>query len=352
VNKDIGLGIIGLGMGSGNLKLNEREDSRFKVRGICSARSKEKARSILEKWNVNFYTNDYKELVKRKDIDVVGVYSPNNLHAIHCEAALKAGKHVVCTKPLTENLEDAIQLVNLVKKTGLKFLVGQTLRFEPQTTALRRFYDDGEIGEIIFAEAHYIHDSRTVFKATPWRETQKLNPIYGGMCHPIDGLRWFLGDIDEVHAYSAVGGVTIYADPPEMNNFIINIKFKNGVIARALGLFDLVEPPEPMMKLSVFGRKGSGISTHTDNKGGSLDFVYDKVEHKPVSHMEFPPEPGIDIYGHTKTIGRYMDHFEDCIINDKEPSPNVIDGAKTISAGNAAYKSIKNGKAEKVFNEF
>ena len=349
MSKDIGIGVIGLGMGATMFPLNEKEDSKFEVRGICGLISEEKAKDIMEKWNIKFFTSEYKELIKRKDIDVVGVYSPDFLHGIHCKAALEAGKHVVCTKPLTDNLKEAIELVNLVKKTGLKFLVGQTLRYDPQIATLRKFYDDGDIGRIIFAEAHYIHDMRPVFDFTPWRLEHPQDLMFGGTCHPIDTLRWFLGDVDELHAFGKKGEMSPY---PIIDNYILNLKFKNGAIARALGLYGVVEPPEPMMKLSIFGDKGSGVATYTDKKGGSFDFIYDKIEYKPIAHMEFPPEPGIDVYGHTKTVGRYMKHFEDCLIDDKEPSPSVIDGAKTISAGDAAWKSIKTGKVVKVFNEF
>ncbi len=80
--------------------------------------------------------------------------------------------------------------------------------------------------------------------------------------------------------------------------------------------------------------------------------VWDRTDFRPTATMPFPAERGIDVYGHTNAIVRYMTHLEDCIVNNKEPSPSVLDGAKTISAGSAAWQSIKEGRAVKVFSEF
>lgn len=59
--------------------------------------------------------------------------------------------------------------------------------------------DDGDLDEIIMAEAHYVHDLRDVADFTPWRVEAPQDLMFGGACHPIDVLRWFLGDINEVH---------------------------------------------------------------------------------------------------------------------------------------------------------
>jgi predicted dehydrogenase len=265
-------------------------------------------------------------------------------------AALKAGKHVLCTKPLTNNLDHARELVGLVRKTGLKFLVGQTMRYDPQMTAAKRFFDDGEIGNVIFAEAHYVHDLRPVFEMTPWRLKQPQDFMYGGVCHPVDILRWFMGDIDDLHAFGGKGPLT--PEYPLKDNFVLNVRFKNGAIGRILGLYGVIEPAEPMMKLSLYGTKMNVVATYSDNLGGQVKTIWDKIDFKPTSTMTFPVERGLDVYGHTNAMVRYMKHLEDCILNNKEPSPSVLDGAKTISAGAAAWQSIKEGTVVKVFNEF
>lgn len=347
--KEIGVGVIGLGMGSGMFALNQSAASRMEVRAICSLHA-DKAQGLAGQWNIPFWTTDYCELIARPDIDVVAIYSPDHLHHEHAMAALQAGKHVLCTKPMTNNLDDARDLVNMVRRTGLKFLVGQTMRYDPQMVAAKRFYDDGDLGSILFAEAHYLHDIRPIFEMTPWRLNAPQDLMFGGVCHPVDVLRWFLGDIDELHAFGSKGDL----EPrfPLMDNFSLNVKFRNGTIGRVLGLYGVIEPSEPMMKLVLYGTKMTVTATFSDNLGGQLKLVWDKIEYRPTSTMTFPAEHGIDVYGHTKSILRYMAHLEDCIVQDREPSPSVLDGAKTVSAGAAAWQSIHEDRVVKVFNEF
>src|SRR5688572_29925742 len=166
VKKDIGLGIIGIGMGANVLPINQNPLSRLEVRGLCS-QTESRTQTLAEAWKIPFWTNDYQKLIARDDIQVICIYSPDHLHAEHASAALAAGKHVICTKPMCTQLEDALKLVRLVHETGLKFLVGQTMRFDPEFSSAKQLFDEGDLGEIIFAEAHYVHDARTFFPLTP-----------------------------------------------------------------------------------------------------------------------------------------------------------------------------------------
>ena len=158
----IGLGVIG--MNPTNMGQLQRYSRMCLISNTNSGRYAPKGRMCWEDYaaqiGVGFWTTDYQALVSRNDIDVVAVYSPDHLHAEHCAAAIEAGKHVICTKPMVTNLEDAKRLVGLVREKGVKFLVGQTMRFDLQFQTMRRFFDDGELGEIMAADAYYVHDMR------------------------------------------------------------------------------------------------------------------------------------------------------------------------------------------------
>jgi len=346
--KDIGVGVIGIGMGSTLLLINNEPESRLVVRGLCS-RTAERVRALAEEWEIPFWTTDYGELVAREDIDIIGVYSPDHLHAEHCIAALEAGKHVICTKPMVTSVDDAAKLVDLVDRTGLKFLVGQTMRFDPEFAGAKRMLDDGDLGEIIFAEGHYVHDLRTFAPATPWRLTAPQDLMYGGASHPIDMLRWFLGDISEVHCYSNRSGLT--PEYPLDENFLINLRFDSGPIGRVLAAFGCVHPPMPMMGLGLYGTEGSLIADFTDKEGGNIKIVYDKLETLPAGVFPFPAETE-GAYGHGLTVMRYMRHFEDCLLNDREPVPGVRDGAKSVAVCSAAWESARTGKVIKPRQDF
>jgi len=335
--KNIGVGVIGLGMGSSMLGINTQEDSHLEVRALCDANF-DRLKAVAERHKIEYVTEDYQELVRRDDIQIVGVYSPDHLHGEHAIAALKAGKHVICTKPMVTTIEHCEAIVELTDKTGLKFLVGQTCRFVPHFMAAHELYESGELGELLFAETHYVHDMRLVFNNTPWRYQAPQDFMFGGGCHPIDLIRWFMGDVEEVFVYAQTSGMDKRYPADKHDNFLINLKFKNGKIGRILAVYGLVEPPMPSLGLSVFGTLGSVANERV---------IFDRSTGKEPQNLRASSESG-----HLSEVVRYMKHFEDCIENDKKPLIDARDGAKVIATGVAAWESIQTGLPVKVRNEF
>jgi predicted dehydrogenase len=348
VAKEIGIGVIGIGMGLTLAAINRDPGSRLEVRGLCATRPDRLAAAARD-WGIGFTTTDYRDLIARPDVDVIGVYSPDHLHAEHALAALRAGKHVVCTKPMVTSVEDAAEVVGLVDRTGLKFLVGQTMRFDPPFATAKRMVDDGDLGAIAWAEAHYVHDLRHVLPLTPWRLSAPQDLIYGGASHPIDLLRWFFGDVETVHGLGSKGRTM--PDYPLLDNYLLNLRFGSGLIARVLGSYGVVHPPMPMMGLGVYGDRGSLRADFTDRHAGHVQYVLDKVETLPTAELTFEPERE-GAYGHGGTVVRYLRHFEDCLVHDREPSPGAREGARTVATCAAAWESIQTGRLVSVRNDF
>jgi len=349
---DIGLGIIGMGranMASTFTLLEQEPDLRYRIRAICARRAEELERTA-QQFGVPFWTTDFRELVCRDDIDVVCVFSPDHLHAEHCIAALEQGKHVVCTKPMVTRLEDARKLVALVREENVKFLVGQTMRFDRQFLTAKKMHDDGDLGDLIALESHYVHDLRPVFGITPWRLTAPQDFMFGGCVHSIDIIRAFGGDIETVHALSIKGNLT--EEYPLADNFFLNVRFTSGVIGRVSGLYGIVHPPMPMMGFGVYGTKGSLQAEFTDNEPGEIRVVLDKFPAQEPMTMAFEPERDLSAYGHGATVIRYMRHFQDCLDHDQEPSPSVLDGAKSVAVGVAAWESVEIGQGVQVCGDF
>lgn len=343
MDKSIGIGLIGIGMGRDLLYLNSDPESRFQVRSICSATAS-KVEALAKESGIPFWTTDHKRLMERDDIDVVAVFSPDHLHAQHCIDALKADKHVIVTKPMVTNLDDAIEITRLAEKRNLKFLVGETCRWYTSFLDLRKLYDDGDLGDVIFAEAHYVHEIKDYFQKTSWRLTAPQDFMYGGVCHPLDSLVWFFGDVDEVHCYANKGNLSPY---PIEDNFTLNVKFRNGVIARVLGAYGVIQPPYPMMGLTIYGSKGTASATFEDFGPTQLKFVLDKFIQNEPATVNYPADL-TGAYGQGDAVKRYMEHFQDCIINDRPTLEDAREGTKTIAALSAAWESAKTAKSVKV----
>jgi predicted dehydrogenase len=346
--KRFGVGVIGIGMGLTLAAVNRDPQSQLEVRGLC-ATQRDRLEAAAREYDVDFVTTDYRALLARPDIDVIGVFSPDHLHYEQARAALEAGKHVVCTKPMVTRVEDAAELVRLVDRTGLKFLVGQTMRFDPPFAAAKRMVEDGDLGQITWAEAHYVHDLRHVLPHTPWRLTAPQDLMYGGVSHPVDLLRWFFGNVRTVYALGRKGRIML--DYPLLDNFLLTLQFEDGLIARVLGAYGVVHPPMPMMGLGLYGDRGSLQADFSDQQGGSVRYVLDKVETLPVATLTFDPERE-GAYGHGQTVLRYLRHFEDCLLHDQPPSPGVREGARSVATCAAAWESIKTGAVAVVRNDF
>jgi predicted dehydrogenase len=348
----IRLGVIGMGpnnMASTLALLRDEPDLRFRMTAICGL-PQETMGQCAREFEVPFWTTDYRELVARDDVDVVCVFSPDALHAEHSLAALEHGKHVVCTKPMVTRLEDAQSLVRLVRQRGVKFLVGQTMRFDRQFLHARQLFDRGELGELIAVESHYVHDVRPVFRLTPWRLTMPQDFMFGGCMHGIDVIRAFASDIRRVHAVARKSNLT--PEYPLADNFFLNVEFASGVIGRVSGLYGIVHPPMPMMQFGIYGTKGSLQAEFTDNQPGEIRVVLDRTEgHRP-SVLRFEAERDRSAYGHGATVIRYMRHFQECLDRDLDPSPGVVDGAKSLATGVAAWESIRTGRVADVCNDF
>ena len=349
------MGVIGLGMGINMLPVNRRDDIPIQVTQICGVASqKEMMADLQTKYGLDRCTDNYMEMIEDKSLDIIGVFSPDPLHFEHAKAALEAGKHVVCTKPMVVSLDQSKELVRLVDEKGVKFMVGQTMRYEAQFNALHTMYASGDLGDVFMGDAHYVHDMRSLFIDTPWRGDMPQDLIYGGLAHPVDAMRWFFGDVEEVHALGCETDLLVsrtgkpYGD---MANYMVNLKFKNGVIARAFGAYGIVHPPMPMMGIKLFGTKGSAEAEFSDFLGGKVKAVFDKYEIKSEFDSTYPPET-MGAFGHGRTALRYLEHFGKSLVNDTEPQPSVREGAKTVATCSAAYESMKTGKIVKVFNEF
>jgi predicted dehydrogenase len=358
MKKDIGIGVIGLFMGRNMLYVNQHESFASEVRAICDIQP-DRLRENQEEFKVPFATTDWREVVHRKDIDIVGIFSPDHLHFEMIKESLEAGKHIICTKPMVVSLEEAQETVRLVRKYDRKFLVGQTRRFVKHHQEAKKLYDSGKIGNPLFAEANYVHgDIWTVFDRGAWRYEVPQDIIYGGACHPIDHLRWYFGDVNEVFAYGAPSFVDLRHPQDKEMNFLINMKFKSGLMARVLQAVGIHVPPGghtgdimPMEGFSVFGTFGTIVNYHA---------VYrEEGRHDaPRQEIQFSRDEAVDDFdgkeysGHLASVLKYVREMEDCLQNNKTPSINEVEAGKCIAVCSAVWESIHSGKPIKVFNEF
>lgn len=157
----------------------------------------EKAEEAAKKFgaeDANVY-EDYKKLLEDKTIDVIHVCTPNKSHSEIAVAALEAGKHVMCEKPMAKTADGARKMVEAAKRTGKKLSIGYQNRYRADSQYLKKLCEDGELGEIYFAKAHAIRR-----RAVPtWgvflnEEEQGGGPLIDIGTHALDLTLWMMNN--------------------------------------------------------------------------------------------------------------------------------------------------------------
>ncbi|RLC68221.1 MAG: gfo/Idh/MocA family oxidoreductase [Chloroflexi bacterium] len=159
----------------------------IEVTGIAGS-SPERARPKAEALNIPRVYADWRELVADPEVDVVHIATPNHLHYPMTRAAIEAGKHVVCEKPLAMNSQESAQLLRLAEKAGVVHAVNYNIRFYPLCQEARARVARGDLGHVYIIRGSYLQD--WLFYETDWN--WRLEPELGGSLRAVAdiGTHW------------------------------------------------------------------------------------------------------------------------------------------------------------------
>ena len=155
-DKKVRVAIVGLGFGAEFIPLYQGHPNA-EMAAICQ-RNEQKLNAIGDAFKVGVRYTDYAKLLKDKTIDMVHINSPIPDHAWMSIAALKAGKHVMCTVPMATSVADCKKIVDLVKKTGLKYMMAETVIYAREFLFVKELYEKGELGKIQHLQASHQQD--------------------------------------------------------------------------------------------------------------------------------------------------------------------------------------------------
>ncbi len=154
--KKINIGIVGLGFGAEFIPIYQKHP-HANMHSICQ-RNPEKLKKVGDAFKVEKRFIDYEEMLKDSGLDAVHINSPIPDHAGMSIAALKAGKHVMCTVPMATTVEDCHAIVDTVRSTGLTYMMAETVVYAREFLFLKDLYEKGELGKIQFLQASHHQD--------------------------------------------------------------------------------------------------------------------------------------------------------------------------------------------------
>jgi UDP-N-acetylglucosamine 3-dehydrogenase len=346
---DLGVAILGAaGMAARGHLVGYEKTEGATVRVLCDPAT-EKLAAVAAEFGVPHVTASAEEAIAREDVQIISLCTPDHLHTAYAVAALCAGKHVLCEKPMCTTLADAQAIVAAARAaardSGARFMVGMIHRFTPIWRRVRELYHAGEIGEAFFAEGEYISRMTQYYGPagkTPWRSdpVHPQNMLLGGGVHPMDQLRTALrSEVVEVHAYAnriADSGL------PEEDTYLMQMKFANGCLGKLFVTGGCRGHAPTGGPLSIYGTNGTIWGGKLYRSGAEpLDLR---------AGLEDPatdPRSPFALHWDWET-----QHFVDCIREGREPVVDAVDGARTVAALVAGVESARTGRPVAVVNEF
>ena len=225
----------------------------LELAGVCDVVA-ERAREAGERQGVAWFES-YDEMLASVQCDAVAVCTPSGLHPKHGIAAARAGKHVICEKPMAISLEGADALVQECDAAGVSLFVVKQNRLNPSIQILRRAIDRGRFGRIYLANTTVRWTRpQEYYDQAPWRGTWEFDggAIMNQASHYVDLIQWLVGPVESVMAKTATLARRIETE----DTGIAVLKFRSG----ALGVIEvtmLTYPRNLEGSITILGEKGT-----------------------------------------------------------------------------------------------
>ncbi len=338
------------------------------------------AEAARQRFGFDEASSDWKTVVNRPDIDVVDICTPNNVHAEIAIEAARAGKHIICEKPLARTVQEARDMAAAVKKHGVINMVAFNYRRTPAVALAKKFIDEGRIGRIVNFRGTYLQDwSADEDGPLSWRFQKKIagSGAVGDIgTHVVDLAHYLVGPIAEVTALTATyvktrplqqGGVdklgaseksaTAERGDVDVDDEVVSmLKFENGAIG-SLEATRNAWGRNNFITLEIHGTEGSIHFNYERRDELQVMFRSDSADARgfrtiytgpahPYGHGLWPI-PGLGIgYSETKIVECY-DFFK-AIETGSQASPNFEDGLLTELVADALIRSGETSKWESV----
>jgi predicted dehydrogenase len=330
--KKLGIAIVGLGMyAGGQIAPALQHTQNCYLAGLVSGHP-DKAAEWAKKYNVpakNIYNyENFDTIAKNPDIDIVYVILPVSLHKEYTIRAAKAGKHVICEKPMSVSVKDCEEMLAACKKANRLLSIGYRMHFEPYTAELIRISRKQEYGKLTAFEC------ANGFTYTQDPNAWRLKKAFAGG-----------GSLMDMGVYTIQSArYTTGMEPVAVRN--VRQEKTNPVLFKEVDdkVFWEMEFPNGFIAHCKSSYSDQWSSTHAEFERGNVDidpnFYYGGIKGKtPKGPMTFPQ---------VIQQALQMDNFAECVNNKRESSVNGEEGIRDIKVVEAIYRALASGKRELV----
>jgi predicted dehydrogenase len=337
---------------------------------IC-ARNPDRAKAFAENWGFESFETDWRKLVERRDIDLIDIASPNDTHAEIAIAAAKAGKMVMCEKPLARNATEGAAMVNAVEAAKVPNMVWYNYRRVPAVVLLKQLIDQGRLGKIFHYRAKFLQDW-TISEDLPqggeglWRLDASVagSGVTGDLLsHNIDTAMWLNGPIASLTAMTETfitqrkHTLTGKLEPVKIDDASAFLgRFENGSLA-TFEATRYARGHKALYTLEINGEHASAIWDLHDlhrlqwfdhrDEGPLRGWRSIHITDSDHPYMKRWWVPGLQI-GYEHTFIHQAADFLEALANGTSAAPTFRDALATDNVTDAILQSAKSGAWESV----
>lgn len=303
---------------------------------VCDV-EKEKADALAEKFGSKAYYKLEALLDAEENIDLVTICTPNGLHASHSIQALRAGKHVLCEKPMAISVVDCGEMIKEAEKANRRLFVIKQNRFNPPVAAVKQLIENHQLGSIYSVQLSCFWNRNEAYYANSWKGSKDLDggTLFTQFSHFVDLLYYLIGDVKQVASFGNNfhhKGIIEFEDTGA-----VILKFYNG----AIGTINYtVNSYGKNMEgsLTIFGEKG------TVKIGGQyLNVIeYQNIEGHEIKDLPMGNKPNNygEYQGSMSNHDKIYENLVDVMINGGQISANMFEGLKTVEIIDKIYTEM------------
>jgi predicted dehydrogenase len=348
--------------------------AKIEMHTICG-RDRARVETARAQLGWHLAATDWREVVESPLIDIIDINTSNDVHAEIAIAAARAGKHVLCEKPLAPTLAESQKMLEAVRKSGVKHMIVFNYRRVPAIAYAKQIIEAGQLGEIRHFRGTYLQDwlADPIFPMN-WRMRKERagSGALGDLnAHVVDIARYLVGDISEVVGMQETfikerprdekaGGLTVAKGKnlekvtvDDSSAFLAKFAPGKGVAAGAYGTLEATRLAAGHKNYNRFEVNGSE---------GTLSFCFERMNELEYCDRRDPPDkPGFKtilctqpghpyfgawwppghVIGYEHTFVHQVYDFVNAIANGTPANPDFLDGAKCVAVLEAVTKSLK-----------
>lgn len=328
------VGIVGCGVIAPSHVKGISETEGTLLYAVCDI-VKERADVFAEKHGAKKVYYDYAQMLKDKDIDIIAVCTPSGIHGEMAIAAIKAGKHIVCEKPMEITTEKLNAVVNSAKKSNVKFSCVFQRRFSDSSVKIKKAIENGDLGKILVADTYLkYYRSAEYYKSGDWRATWEMDgggALMNQGVHGIDLMSWLMGGINTLYTVARTQLHDIKVEDAALSV----VQFNNGAIGVMEGT-TCVNPAQST-RFEIHGERGSIIFDDSGIKLWQIDGKDYASETASDDGSGSDPIKALSNVSHTPI---YQDLVHS-IQNDTQTAVPPEEGRRAVETILAMYKSSK-----------